>query len=87
MPPQPQCAPRGFVARVRIRRASDHRLIRTVTTRSDGRFSVALRAGRYLVGAQPASGGRLPRCPQAKAVRVTSGRMARIAIGCDSGIR
>lgn len=87
MPPQPDCEPRGFVARVRIRRASDRRLVRTLTTRSDGRFSTTLRAGRYLVGARPASGQSLPRCPQAKAVRVTSGRITRVGIDCDSGIR
>jgi hypothetical protein len=87
MPPQPGCEPRGFVARVRVRRASDRRLVRTLTTRSDGRFSTTLRPGRYLVSARPASGQSLPRCPPAKTVRVASGRMARVAIDCDSGIR
>jgi hypothetical protein len=86
-PPDPQCAPRGFAARVRVRRASDHRLVKTVVTRGDGRFSIALRAGRYLIGARPASGASLPRCPPAKTVRVTSGHMTRVAIDCDSGIR
>jgi hypothetical protein len=87
MPPQPQCAPRGFRAQVRVRRASDRHLVKTVTTRSDGRFSITIRAGRFLVGARAASGASLPRCPRAKAVRVTSGHMTRVAISCDSGIR
>jgi hypothetical protein len=86
-PPDPQCAPRGFAARVRIRRASDRHLVKTVVTRGDGRFSVTLGAGRYLVGARAASGASLPSCPRAKAVRVTSGRMTSVAIACDSGIR
>jgi hypothetical protein len=87
MPPQPQCAPRGFKAQLRVRRASDRRLVKTVVTRADGRFSLTLRRGRYLIGAHPASGQSLPRCPPAKAVRVTSGRMTRVTIDCDSGIR
>jgi hypothetical protein len=87
MPPQPQCAPRGFKAKLSVRRASDRRLIKTFVTRADGRFSLALRPGRYLIGARPTSGQSLPRCPPAKSVRVTSGRMTRIAIDCDSGIR
>jgi hypothetical protein len=86
-PPDPRCAPRGFKAQIRVRRASDRHLVKTITTRSDGRFSLLLRRGRYLVGARPAAGGSLPRCPSAKAVRVTSGRMTRVAISCDSGIR
>src|SRR3954452_3234914 len=52
MPPDPQCAPRGFVARVRVRRQSDHHVVTRITTRSDGRFQIALRPGRYLVSAR-----------------------------------
>jgi hypothetical protein len=86
-PPDPQCAPRGFRAQIRVRRASDRHLVRSFTTRSDGRFSISLRRGRYLVSARPAAGGSLPRCPSAKAVRVTSGHVTHLAISCDSGIR
>jgi hypothetical protein len=86
-PPDPQCAPRGVRAQIRVRRASDRRLLKTITTRSDGRFSISLRRGRYLVGARPAAGGSLPRCPSAKTVRVTSGHVTRVPISCDSGIR
>jgi hypothetical protein len=86
-PTDPACAPRGLKARVRVRRSSDRRLVARVTTRSDGRFSLRLRAGRYLVSARPAAGGTLPRCPAARAVRVRSGSYARVTIACDSGIR
>jgi hypothetical protein len=85
MPPQPQCAPRGFRARVRITR--DGTVVKRLTTAADGRFSVTLRAGSYKVLARPASGGSLPRCPAAQAVKVRSGRFSRVAIDCDSGIR
>jgi hypothetical protein len=86
-PPDPQCAPRGFAARVRIRRASDRHLVKSIVTRSDGRFGATLRAGRYLVSARPASGASLPSCPRAQSVRVSSGHMTRVVIACDSGIR
>jgi hypothetical protein len=86
-PPDPACAPRGFVARVHVRRASDHHLVASLKSGSDGRFSVALRPGSYLVSARPASGASLPRCPQAQRIKVASGRFARITISCDSGIR
>jgi hypothetical protein len=86
-PPDPGCAPRGVKARVSVRRSSDRRVVARFTTRSDGRFSVRLRAGRYLVSVRPAAGALLPRCPGERAVRVRSGSYARIAIDCDSGIR
>jgi hypothetical protein len=86
-PPDPQCAPRGFVARVHVRRRSDRHLVASIKTRGDGRFTIALRPGRYLVAARPATAGSLPRCPASKPVTVTSGHFARIAVACDSGIR
>jgi hypothetical protein len=86
-PPDPQCAPHGFVARITIRRRSDRHLVKRFKTRRDGRFTVALARGRYLVSARPPDGGPFPRCPAAQRVSVASGRFARVAIGCDSGIR
>jgi hypothetical protein len=86
-PPDPQCAPRGVKAHISVRRASDRRLVRTLDTASDGRFTIRLRPGRYLLRASPARGGALPRCPGASRVTVTSGRYTRVAIDCDSGIR
>src|SRR3954447_5198934 len=87
MPPQPGCAPRGFKARVRVTRVSDGKLVSRVTTASDGRFRIALRPGRYRVLVRPANGGRLPRCPGAKAAKVGRSGYTRVAIECDSGIR
>jgi hypothetical protein len=87
MPPQPGCAPRGFKARVRVTRASDGKVVSRVTTGSDGRFRITLRPGRYRVLARPASGAKLPSCPNAKAARVSRSGYTRVAIDCDSGIR
>lgn len=86
-PPDPQCAPRGFRARIRVVRSSDSKVVARLTTGSDGRFRVTLRAGRYRVLARPASGASLPRCPGPRAARVTRSGYTRVAISCDSGIR
>jgi hypothetical protein len=85
-PPDPACAPRGFAARVRIERVSDGSVVARLRAGSDGRFSVTLAPGRYRVIARPAS-GTLPTCPTAVKATVRSGRYARVAIDCDSGIR
>lgn len=85
IPPQPQCAPRGFRARVTITRNGV--AVKRLTTAADGRFSVVLGAGRYRVAARPASSTALPRCPAAIRAKVTRGRFTRVAIDCDSGIR
>ena len=87
MPPQPGCQPRGFAAKVRIYRLSDRHTVKRLTTGGDGRFVVGLGAGRYGVVARPASGASLPRCPGPVKTTVRSGRYARVAISCDSGIR
>jgi hypothetical protein len=87
MPPDPACAPRGFVARVRIYRLSDGHTVTRATTAADGRFGVRLGAGRYGVSAHPASGRSLPRCPAAVRVTVRTGTYSRVTIDCDSGIR
>jgi hypothetical protein len=68
-------------------RIADGKVVAHLTTGSDGRFRIALRAGRYRVSARPASGASLPRCPGARAMRVGRSGYARVAIGCDSGIR
>jgi len=86
-PPDPNCAPRGFAARVRITRVSDGRVVKRLTTGSDGRFTVRLRPARYRVNAAPASGGQLPRCPGPVKATVRRGRYARVTIDCDTGIR
>jgi hypothetical protein len=87
VPPNPQCAPRAFAARVRVYRRSDQRTVARVRTGDDGRFEVRLRPGRYAVSARPVAGGPLPRCPQDVEATVRVGRYTHVAIACDSGIR
>lgn len=86
-PPDPQCVPRAFAARVRVYRLSDLRTVARRSTGDDGRFTVPLRPGRYGVSARPSTGGSLPRCPPRVQAIVRSGRYTRVAVDCDSGIR
>ena len=86
-PPDPRCAPRGLAAVVRIYRLADHHTVARFRTRDDGRFRVRLRRGRYGLNARPASGGKLPSCPQGVKATVRSGHYARVTIDCDTGIR
>lgn len=86
IPPDPRCAPRGFTARLRIYRLSDHHTVARLRTSDEGRFSVRVRPGRYGLSARPAAGGSLPRCTRAKAT-VRRRTYTRVTIDCDSGIR
>lgn len=85
-PPDPQCAPRGFAAWLRIYRLSDQHTVARLRTSDEGRFSVRLRPERYGLSARPLAGGLLPSCPRVKAT-VRRGSYARVTIDCDSGIR
>jgi hypothetical protein len=87
VPPDPNCAPRPVVARVRVFRRSDQHTVARVRTGPDGRFRVRLRPGRYLLTARPVAGGPLPRCPQAVKATVHAGRYTVVTVACDSGIR
>src|SRR3954469_17444445 len=87
VPSQPQCAPRGFAARVRVYRLSDRHTIKTLTPAGGGTFRVRLRPGRYGGKARPATGAALPRCERPARAVVRPGTNSRIRIDCDSGIR
>jgi hypothetical protein len=60
------------------------RVTASTRTRADGRYSLRLSPGRYLLVA--VIGQFLPRCPEVT-VSVSSGQRVRANIHCDSGIR
>jgi hypothetical protein len=86
-PPDPQCAPPGLAAVVRIYRLSDDHTIARLHTDDNGHFRVQLRRGRYGVNARPAAGGSLPRCPRGVKAIVRRGHYTGVTIDCDTGIR
>ncbi|MFL5827538.1 MAG: carboxypeptidase-like regulatory domain-containing protein [Thermoleophilaceae bacterium] len=83
LPPDPSCAPRRLAgAEVTVVRR--HRRVATTHSDSDGRFRLSLAPGRYVVRAS--TGHALPR-PETRVVRVRRGKVARVRMVLDSGIR
>jgi hypothetical protein len=73
-----------YDATVRIRRESTRKLVAKVRSGDDGRFTVRLRPGHYVI--EPVSGDPYPRA-SSQAVLVHAHHFARVTIRFDSGIR
>jgi hypothetical protein len=64
------------------------RIAGRATSDKDGRFSVSLAPGRYVVYGEKIGGAALPRPPQsADVVAVTRGAFAHVTLAYDTGIR
>ena len=87
VPPDPQCQPRPLAASLRIHPAGKHSPVDTVRSGSDGRFSIHLAPGVYVVKPLARSGSPLPRPPAPSQVRVRVGRFTHVTITYDTGIR
>jgi len=80
----PNCADRPYAAALKVVRARDHSLVKKLSSRSDGRFVVHLRRGRYLI--EKAGSGALPSLSPVT-FSVARHRFTRVAVRFDSGIR
>lgn len=87
VPPQPQCAPRPLMARLRIHPLGSRLPSTMLSSTEDGRFVVHLAPAIYVVQALRQNGSLYPRPPAPVQVRVDSGRLTRITITYDTGIR
>ena len=83
LPPDPSCGPKPLATKIAVLRASDRKRMATISSGSDGRFSVRIRPGRYYL--RSARSGR----PYSRPVRVTvrAHRFASVRLMFDSGIR
>ena len=79
-----QSCVKPYDATLRIRRKSTRKIVATVRSGDDGRFTVRLRPGRYVV--EPVSGDPYPHAPSQE-VLVNAHRFAHVTIMFDSGIR
>jgi hypothetical protein len=79
-----QSCTRPYDARLRIRRQSSGKVVARVRSGRDGRFSVRLRPGHYVV--DPVSGDPYPRASSQPAV-VHAHRFTHVTVTFDSGIR
>src|SRR4051794_13900306 len=80
----PSCADRPYATTLKVVRARDHAFLKKFDSRSDGRFRVHLRRGRYLI--EKVGRGALPSLAPV-AVSVARHRFTRVAVRFDSGIR
>jgi hypothetical protein len=75
---------RPYQATIRILREPAHELVATMRSAADGRFSVRLTPGRYLL--EPRAGRPYPRS-RPQTVTVHAHRFTNVTINYDSGIR
>ena len=87
VPPEPQCAPRPLVARLRIHRLGSRLPSTMLRSTKNGRFEVRLAPATYVVQALGQNGSFYPRPPAPVQVRVNTGRLTHITITYDTGIR
>lgn len=83
IPPDPQCAPKGYQTIVKVFSVGGSYLIKSVQTGVDGSYTIALPFGDYTIGAV---GGKI--LPQCSSVPVSlKATLATVDISCDTGIR
>jgi|GEM_PF-890020 len=63
------------------------RIVAHITSDSEGRFSVDLPPGEYIIGPDDTGVMQLPRCEKSDLVDVMADKYASTVISCDSGIR
>ena len=84
MPPDLQCAPKGYRTDIKILRASNGVLVKTEQSQSDGTFSFLLPHGNYII--HPVGGNPYPRCSEIS-LSFNAPLTANIELSCDTGIR
>lgn len=87
LPPDPACAPRPGAAEIRLVR-TDNGTIVSGLAGTDGRFSIPVQPGTYVVqaAASAPSPGRGCSAEPSK-VTVAAGAVASVSLSCDTGIR
>jgi hypothetical protein len=85
IPPDPACAPRPVSGAVIVIRDGSGSEVTRVTTAADGRWSVAVPAGLYVVEPQPVK-GLMGGAPPTE-VTVAAGAITPLDVVYDTGIR
>lgn len=83
IPPDPNCSDRPYATSIEVHRP-DETLVATTRSGEDGKFSLALAPGSYIL--RPIIANVLPACAEER-VTVFSNAFANVDISCDSGIR
>lgn len=85
-PPEEQCADKPYKTSLVITTADQARVIKTVTTDDDGKFSVELPPGTYAI-LSAAAANISPYCSSRDAATVKAGSYTDTTVYCDTGIR
>lgn len=83
MPPDPNCAPRGYEGQIEVLHAGA--VFASVQSDAQGQFMFTLPPGTYevrAVGKNP-----FPSCMEEQRVFVVSGNTVSVELSCDTGIR
>ncbi|MCX6715929.1 MAG: hypothetical protein NT077_02850 [Candidatus Taylorbacteria bacterium] len=84
IPPDPQCAPKPYVTRIKVLDVNGGMLVKTIQSLNDGSFTLTLPYGNYTL--QAAGGNPLPRCSPIT-LSVQTSIVNEVSISCDTGIR
>lgn len=84
-PPDPQCADKPYATSLVVTTVSGERIIKELTSDSNGEFRVAVPPGEYAIRAA-ATADTLPRCDE-QLVVVRASEYTATTLRCDTGIR
>ncbi len=82
VPPQPQCAPKGYSTGIFV---SSMNFSKQIYSDSNGCFSISFPIGNYSL--KPIVANVLPRCDDVDNVQIKNNSTTTANINCDSGIR
>ncbi len=82
VPPQPQCAPKGYSTGIFV---SSMNFSKQIYSDSNGYFSISFPIGNYSL--KPIVANVLPRCDDVDNVQIKNNSTTTANINCDSGIR
>lgn len=85
-PPDPGCADKPYKTNLVVTTKDGTRIITELSSDENGRFSVELIPGEYVIQGKP-SASILPRCTSSEAEKVVSNIFTNVTISCDTGIR
>ena len=86
VPPDDKCADKPYSVSLEVTEAASGRPVKTFQSDEQGRFSVALPAGEYVIRGADSS-KPFPRCSSPGPFTVRTGSFTEVAVSCDTGIR
>lgn len=86
IPPDPACAPRPYKTKLSATNAEQTKTIKEFESDINGKFSVDLSAGEYII-ISANNAGIFSRCLSQGSIKVEKDKYTNITLNCDTGIR